>query len=102
MNHHRKWLAVIILVVAAMIKTFSFLSSNDTYSRTYGGFSPTDANQTTNTFNDDWPKKSQSPDTDSSTTKANAQLDLHQQFLRHDDVSPMGATKIEAGNNADT
>jgi hypothetical protein len=102
MNYLTKGLAVIILVVTATIKTFSVPSYNDTFSRAYGFFSPTDANQATNTFNDDWPKKSQRPDTESSTTVANALLDLDHHLLRHDDVSSLGATKIEADNNAGT
>jgi hypothetical protein len=97
-----KVLAVIITVVAATITTFSFPSSDDTFSRAYGGFSPTDANKATNTFSDDRPKNSQSPDTDSRTTQANALLYLRHHLLRHDDVSPMGATKIDADNNAST
>jgi hypothetical protein len=68
MYHPIKVLAVIITVVAATIKTSNFPSSNDTFSRDYGGFSPTDANQATNTFSDDRLKNSQSPDTNSRTT----------------------------------
>ncbi len=102
MYHQIKVLAVIIILVDATIKTFSFLSFNDTFSRTYGGFSPTDANQATNTFSDDRPKNSQSPYTESRTTQANALLDLLHHFLRHDDVSRIGSTKIEADSNAGT
>jgi hypothetical protein len=102
MYHPIKVLAVIMTVVSATIETFSFPSSNDTFSRAYGGFSPTDANQATNTFGDDRPKNYQSPDTDSRTTQANALLGLCRHLLRHDDVSPMGATKIDADNNAST
>ncbi len=94
MNHLIKGVAVIILVVTAKIKTFSVPSYNDTFSRAYGYFSPTDANQATNTFNDDRPKKFQRLDTESSTTVANALLDIRHHLLRHDDVSPLGATKI--------
>jgi hypothetical protein len=100
MYHLIKVLAALFLVTVTPIKTCSVLFSNDTFSRTYGGFSPTDANRATNTFNDDRPKKSQSPDTDSTTTKANALLDLRDPLLRRDDVTPMDATKIDAVNNA--
>ncbi len=96
MHNLIKRLAVASLAVATVVKTFGVLFSNDTSSRIYGGFSPTDANQATNTFNDDRPKKSQSPDTDSGATKANATVDLRSHLLRHDDdVNPMCAIKIE-------
>jgi hypothetical protein len=100
MYHRIKVLAALFLVTVTADETFSVLFSNDTFTRAYGGFSPTDANRAANTFNDDRPKKSQSPDTDSTTTKANAQLDLCRHLLRHDDVTPMDATKIDAVNNA--
>jgi hypothetical protein len=102
MYHLIKRLAVNILAVSAVIKTFSVLPSNDTSSRTYRDFSPTDANQATNTSNDDRQKNYRSPETDSTTKKANALLDLLHHLLRHDDATPMDATKIDAVNNAGT
>jgi hypothetical protein len=102
MYHRIQVLASLFLVTVTADETFSVLFSNDTSTRTYGGLSPTDANRAANTFNDDRPKKSQNPDTDSTTTKANAQLDVRRHLLRHDDVTPMDATKIDAVNNAST
>jgi hypothetical protein len=102
MYHRIQILAALFLVTVTAIETFSVLFSNDTSNRTYGGFSPTDANRATNTFNDDRPKISQSPDTDNTTTKANALLDLYRHLLRRDDVSPMDATKIDDDSNAGT
>jgi hypothetical protein len=101
MNHHVKRLAAFLLAVAIIIKTYSFLSLNDTFSRAYSCFSLMDANQATNTYNDDRPKNYKSPDTKNATTKENALLELLRHLARHDDVTPMGATKIEAINNAD-
>jgi hypothetical protein len=101
MNQNIKRLAAALLAVAIMIRTYSVLSSNDTFSRTYRCFSPTDANQATNTFNDDRQKNYKSPDTGNATTEANALLDILRNLARHDDVTPMGATNIEAVNNVD-
>ncbi len=64
MNHLIKRLAAVTLAAATVI-IFSFISSNDNFSRAYRCFSPTDANQTTTTFNDDRSKNYKSPDTDS-------------------------------------
>ncbi len=102
MSHKIKRLAVAILVVATVIKIFSYLSSNDTFSRAYGCFSPTDANQATNTFNDDRPKNYQSTDTDRPTNEAKALLELCSHLPGHDDVTSIGATKIDAVNNTGT
>jgi hypothetical protein len=68
MNHLIKRLAVASLVVATVIEIFRVLYSNETFSRTYGCFSPTDENQAPKTFNDDRSKNHKSPDTVSPKT----------------------------------
>jgi hypothetical protein len=97
MKHIIKRLTAAILAVATVIKIFSVLSTNDILSKAYGCFSPADANQATNTFNDDRPKNYQSPVTDRPTTEANALFEFRRHLSGHDDVTPIRTTKIDAG-----
>ena len=98
MNHKIKIWVTTFFVALTLTKTFGF-PLNNTLSKTYGELSTMGANQATDTFNDDRPTRSQSPDTDNTTTEANLQLD-DVRYLYKDDATSLGASKIDAVNNA--
>ena len=100
MNHRIKIWVAFFFVVLTLMNTFGF-PLNHTSSKAYGGSSTTGTNQATETFSVDRTNKSQSPDTDSSKTEAKPLLDAVRYLLR-DDVTPVGANKIDAVNNFST
>jgi hypothetical protein len=97
-----------ITAIAILFLTLTVLKSlavplNDPLHKTYGSLSHMVLVEATKTFDDDRPNKSQSLDTEKTTTEANALRDLRRHFLRYDNVTPMsGTTNIDASNNVGT
>ena len=100
MNRVIKIWLVAILATVTVIKTFG-VPLNETFRIANGGLSPVVTNQTTNTSDFYPPVITLSQDANNTTTKTNKLLDVIQRLCR-DDVTPKGATNIDAVNNAAT